>query len=118
MIAAASQPSSATEVSTGRPWLRPGASARDSTGATRRWKGDPDVQLTRLGIAKAARLHGRDLSAQQVYVVGDTPRDVAARRAAAATTVGVASGHYTDDDLHADQAGHVLKSLAEPSPGL
>jgi hypothetical protein len=29
---------------------------------------------TGVEIAKAARIHGRDLSPQQVYVVGDTPR--------------------------------------------
>jgi phosphoglycolate phosphatase-like HAD superfamily hydrolase len=79
----------------------------------------PDrIELTRLGIAKAARLHGRDLSPQEVYVVGDTPLDIAAGRAAAATTIGVASGHYHADDLHAAKADHVLQSLTEPFPGL
>ncbi|MBV8994950.1 MAG: HAD family hydrolase [Pseudonocardiales bacterium] len=75
-------------------------------------------ELTRLGIAKAARIHGQDLSPQQVYVVGDTPRDIAAGHAAHATTVGVASGHYTAKDLHAAQADYVLQSLTEPFPGL
>ena len=79
----------------------------------------PDrIELTRLGIAKAARLHGRDLSQQQVYVVGDTPLDIAAGRAAGATTVGVASGHYHADELHAAKADHVMHSLSEPFPGL
>jgi len=31
------------------------------------------TEVTRLAIAKAARLHGRDLAADEVYVVGDTP---------------------------------------------
>jgi phosphoglycolate phosphatase len=79
----------------------------------------PDrIELTRLGIAKAARLHGRELSPQQVSVVGDTPLDIAAGRAAQATTIGVASGHYHADELHAAQADHVLQSLADPFPGL
>jgi phosphoglycolate phosphatase-like HAD superfamily hydrolase len=79
----------------------------------------PDrTEVARLGIAKAARLHGRDLSADEVYVVGDTPRDVAAGRAAGATTIGVASGHYGVDDLRAAKADHVLPSLTEPFPGL
>ena len=77
----------------------------------------PDrIELTRLGITKAARIHGRDLSPQQVYVVGDTPLDIAAGRAAGATTIGVASGHYTADDLRAVQADHVLQSLTDPFP--
>jgi phosphoglycolate phosphatase len=79
----------------------------------------PDrTEVTRLGIAKAARLHGRDLSPEEVYVVGDTPRDITAGRAAAATTIGVASGHYHADELRAAQADHVLHSLTEPFPGL
>ena len=79
----------------------------------------PDrTEVARLGIAKAARLHGRDLSADEVYVVGDTPRDVAAGRAAGATTIGVASGHYGVDDLRAAKADHGLPSLTEPFPGL
>lgn len=79
----------------------------------------PDrTEVTRLGIAKAARLHGGDLSAEQVYVVGDTPRDVAAGRAAGATAVGVATGHYGVDELGAAKADHVLHSLTDPFPGL
>lgn len=79
----------------------------------------PDrIELTRLGIAKAARIHGQDLSPQQVYVVGDTPLDIAAGHAAAATAVGVASGHYPAEDLHAAKADYVLQSLTEPFPGL
>jgi phosphoglycolate phosphatase len=31
------------------------------------------IELTKRGIAKAGRIHGRDLSPQQVYVAGDTP---------------------------------------------
>ncbi|MDQ2791237.1 MAG: HAD hydrolase-like protein [Actinomycetota bacterium] len=79
----------------------------------------PDrTEVTRLAIAKAARLHGRDLAPEHVYVVGDTPRDVAAGRAAGATAIGVASGHYGVDELSAAQADHVLQSLTDPFPGL
>jgi phosphoglycolate phosphatase-like HAD superfamily hydrolase len=79
----------------------------------------PDrTEVTRLGIAKAARLHGGDLSAEQVYVVGDTPRDVAAGRAAGGTAIGVATGHYGVDELGAAKADHVLHSLTDPFPGL
>ncbi|MGH3495373.1 MAG: HAD family hydrolase [Sciscionella sp.] len=79
----------------------------------------PDrAELTRLGVGKAARLHGRDLARDEVYVVGDTPRDIEAAHAAGATGVGVASGHYDAHQLRAATADHVLGSLAEPFPGL
>jgi phosphoglycolate phosphatase-like HAD superfamily hydrolase len=77
----------------------------------------PDrAEVTGLAIAKAGRLHGRDLSRTEVYVVGDTPRDVEAAHAANATAVGVATGHYTVQELRATKADHVLTSLTEPFP--
>lgn len=79
----------------------------------------PDrAELTRLGIGKAARLHGQDLSKDEVYVVGDTPRDIEGAHTAGATGIGVASGHYDVDQLHAAKADYVLESLADPFPGL
>jgi phosphoglycolate phosphatase len=79
----------------------------------------PDrVELTRMGIAKAARIHGRELGRHDVYVVGDTPRDIDAGRAAGATTIGVATGHYGADELLAAQADYVLPALTDPFPGL
>jgi phosphoglycolate phosphatase len=79
----------------------------------------PDrTELTRLAIHKAARLHGDRLEAGQVYVVGDTPHDIEATRAAGAVAVGVASGHYSPDELKAAGGVHVLRSLEDPFPGL
>ena len=74
-------------------------------------------ELTRIGIEKAARLHG-GLNPAEVFVVGDTPRDIDAARQAGAVSVGVATGHYTTAELAAAGAGHVLNSLEDPFPGL
>jgi phosphoglycolate phosphatase-like HAD superfamily hydrolase len=74
-------------------------------------------ELTRLAIDKAARLHDQ-LSPAQVYVVGDTPHDMQATQAAGAVAVGVASGHYSTDELAAAGGVHVLGSLEDPFPGL
>jgi phosphoglycolate phosphatase-like HAD superfamily hydrolase len=79
----------------------------------------PDrAEVSRLAIAKAARLCGRTLTRTDVYVVGDTPRDVEAAHAANATAIGVASGRYTVAELRAEEADHVLASLADPFPGI
>jgi phosphoglycolate phosphatase len=74
-------------------------------------------ELTRLAIEKAARLHG-GLSPAEVFVVGDTPRDIDAAHQAGAVSVGVATGHYATSELAAAGAGHVLSSLEDPFPGL
>jgi phosphoglycolate phosphatase-like HAD superfamily hydrolase len=78
----------------------------------------PDrTELTRLAIEKATRLHSQ-LTPSQVYVVGDTPHDIDAAKAAGAVSVGVASGHYSVDELVAAGGAHVLGSLEDPFPGL
>src|SRR6266576_3145294 len=73
--------------------------------------------LTTLAVEKAARLHD-PLTPDEVYVVGDTPRDIAAAEAAGAISVGVASGHYSADQLSEAGAIYVLRSLEDPFPGL
>jgi phosphoglycolate phosphatase-like HAD superfamily hydrolase len=74
-------------------------------------------ELTALAIAKGARLHDK-MSPSQVYVVGDTPLDIAAATAAGAVSVGVATGKYSIDELRAAGGAHVLGSLNDPFPGL
>jgi phosphoglycolate phosphatase-like HAD superfamily hydrolase len=78
----------------------------------------PDrAELTKLAIDKATRLHDQ-LTPVQVYVVGDTPHDMQATKAAGAMPIGVASGHYSTDELVAAGGVHVLGSLEDPFPGL
>src|SRR3954451_2762744 len=74
-------------------------------------------ELTRMAIDKAAHLHV-DLSPQDVFVVGDTPLDIAAAHAAGAVSVGVATGKYDQGELEAAGASHVLSSLEDPFPGI
>jgi phosphoglycolate phosphatase-like HAD superfamily hydrolase len=78
----------------------------------------PDrAELTGIAIEKATRLHAT-LTAGQVFVVGDTPRDIEATHQAGAVAVGVATGHYSAAELTAAGADHVLGSLTEPFPGV
>ena len=73
-------------------------------------------ELTSIAIDKACRLHP-DVTPAGVYVVGDTPLDISAARAAGAVSVGVASGAYSTDQLSAAGADHVMASLEDPFPG-
>jgi len=78
----------------------------------------PDrAELTELAIKKGTRLHAK-LTAAQVMVVGDTPRDISAAQAAGAVSVGVATGHYSTAELASAGADHVLGSLEDRFPGL
>ena len=74
-------------------------------------------ELTAIAIQKASRLHAQ-LTPAQVFVVGDTPHDIDATRTAGAVSVGVATGHYSIDELAQAGADHVLGSLTESFPGM
>ena len=75
------------------------------------------AELTRLAIARCGILHEHAAEPSRVLVVGDTPRDVEAGRAAGAVTVGVATGKYTVPQLEATGADYVLPTLESPLPG-
>lgn len=78
----------------------------------------PDrAEITKLAIAKAGRLR-QELQSDEVLVVGDTPRDIAAAKAAGAVSVGVASGRYSKEELVVAGGDVVLESLEDPFPGL
>jgi len=74
-------------------------------------------ELTRKAIARAAEILGSPIDPQCVLVVGDTPKDIAAAHAAHAISVGVASGHYSEEELREAGAEYVLSSLEEDLPG-
>lgn len=76
------------------------------------------AELTRAAIARCGRLHGHVLDPGRMLVVGDTPRDVEAGRAARAVTVGVATGKYTVQQLEAAGADFVLPTLESALPGV
>jgi phosphoglycolate phosphatase len=73
------------------------------------------VELTRAAVTRGKQMReGIDL--REVYVVGDTPLDIAAAEGVGAVSVGVASGRYNVEELGAAGADHVLASLAHPFP--
>jgi len=54
-----------------------------------------------------------DASPSQVFVIGDTPHDVACAHAAGATPIGVATGSYNVDQLRAAGAEIVFEDLSD-----
>ena len=90
-------------------WFTFGGYGSDSTDRT---------ELTRRAISRAGMLLGMELDPQQALVVGDTPLDIAAAHGAGAIGVGVASGHFTAEQLEQAGADAVLESLREPLPGV
>lgn len=76
------------------------------------------VELTRRAIERGGRLVGETLDPGEVFVVGDTPKDVEAAHGAGCIAVATATGHYTREQLEATGAEHVVDSLRDPFPGV
>ena len=74
------------------------------------------VELTRRAIERGGMLTGHPLDPAEVFVVGDTPKDVAAAHGAGCVAVATATGHYGREELEATGAEHVLESLRQPFP--
>ena len=67
-------------------------------------------------VKRAALVYGDDIDPNLAIVVGDTPRDVEGAHAAGIRCVGVASGHYTVEQLRDADADYAISSLEEPLP--
>lgn len=70
------------------------------------------AEIVRVGIARAAALHGDGpVRPDEVWVVGDTPRDIDAARRAGARSVGVATGPHDVEVLRQAGAERVYATL-------
>lgn len=77
---------------------------------------DDRSELTKKALERAALVFGGPIHPKQCFTVGDTPLDVAAAHGAGIECVGVASGHFSAEQLREAGADHVLGSLEEPLP--
>jgi phosphoglycolate phosphatase len=76
------------------------------------------AELTRRAIERAGEILKRPLDAKDVLVVGDTPLDIEAAHATGAVAVGVATGHYDEEQLREAGADYVVGSLEEELPAV
>jgi len=69
-------------------------------------------KLPPLAIARLQASYGRTFTPECIYVVGDTPADVACGAACGLATIAVATGPiYSPEELHAAGADYVLEDL-------
>ena len=67
------------------------------------------------GVAqrRATGVLGRELRGDAIYVIGDTPADIRCGEAIGARAIGVATGHYSVDELKRHEPFAVFENLAE-----
>jgi len=78
---------------------------------------DRDLLLP-IALERVTTLAGEQVTASQVAVVGDTPRDVQCAKVNGAVAVGVATSIYSVEDLQRAGADCVLDSFADTDAGL
>jgi phosphoglycolate phosphatase len=88
------------------PWIDVEIGAFGSDDADR-------TALVPVALERARRLRGLDLDPADVWVVGDTPRDLACARAAGVRCALVGTGHVVLEELRATDADAVLEDLAD-----
>lgn len=62
-------------------------------------EGDDRIALARLAPEKAKRHFGKSFQPNDIYIIGDTPKDIACAKAINARSIAVTTGHYSPTDL-------------------
>ncbi|MEK6276706.1 MAG: HAD family hydrolase [Actinomycetota bacterium] len=74
------------------------------------------TELTRRALERGALVSGGTLEPSRCVAVGDTPLDIEAGHGAGIRVIGVATGSFSVDQLHAAGADHVLGTLEHSFP--
>jgi phosphoglycolate phosphatase-like HAD superfamily hydrolase len=70
-------------------------------------------ELGPVAVRRALEFHGEVFPPERVYVIGDTPRDIECGKAFGATTVAVATGHYSREDLASHSPDFLFDDLSD-----
>jgi phosphoglycolate phosphatase-like HAD superfamily hydrolase len=70
-------------------------------------------RLGRFARARALEKHGREFSAAEIDVIGDTPRDIACGKAFGARTIAVATGRWTREQLAEHHPNVLIDDLSD-----
>ncbi len=73
--------------------------------------GEARELIVSAALRRASARLGRNLSPREALVIGDTPRDIAAARAAGCPVLAVATGRFALEALRAEGADFVLPTL-------
>lgn len=63
--------------------------------------------------ARALERHGVNFSAESIYVIGDTPKDIECGRAVGAKTVAIATGQYSSEELREHSPDFLFEDLSD-----
>lgn len=71
-------------------------------------------ELGPVAQTRALEEHGEEFTADRIYVIGDTPRDIECGKAFGAKTVAVATGHYSRGELASHNPDFLFDDFSDP----
>jgi phosphoglycolate phosphatase len=74
------------------------------------------ADIVREAVARGEAMFAEDVPNSEIFVIGDTPRDIDAAHLAGCTAIGIATGHYDAAALREAGADHVLETLEQELP--
>ncbi|HET7237848.1 MAG TPA: HAD family hydrolase [Terrimicrobiaceae bacterium] len=70
-------------------------------------------ELPKFARARALETHGEEFSPENIFVIGDTPRDIECGKAVGAKTVAIATGNYSRSELAAHHPDYLFDDLSD-----
>jgi phosphoglycolate phosphatase-like HAD superfamily hydrolase len=74
------------------------------------------ADIVRRAVQRGEAMLGCDVPNEDIFVIGDTPRDIEAAHTAGCTAIAVATGHHDAAALEEAGADHVLDTLEQQLP--
>lgn len=72
-------------------------------------------ELGPVAMARALEDHGEEFTPDQIYVIGDTPRDIECGKAFGAITVAVSTGKYSREELATHHPDFLFDDFSDPA---
>jgi phosphoglycolate phosphatase len=72
--------------------------------------------IVRQAVQRGEAMLGEDVPNTEIYVIGDTPLDIAAAQATGCTAIAVATGHFDAAALRDAGADRVIETMEQPLP--
>jgi len=70
-------------------------------------------KLGPVAISRALEVYGEQFPPEHIYIIGDTPRDIACGKAFGAVTVAVATGHHSREELASHHPDFLFDDLVD-----
>ena len=71
------------------------------------------IRLAQLALQRASEWRGQEFARERVFVIGDTPADVACARAIGARAIAITTGYSPREDLLAAAPDQLVDSFHE-----